>query len=66
MHTETTVAIWPALEQIILSGQMSDADLQSRLRDDPEFRAWMQSRASSRARSFEGRNPSVLVLDNPE
>ena len=41
---------WLLLEQIILSGQMTDADLQSRLRDDPEFAEWLRDRATERQR----------------
>jgi hypothetical protein len=39
---------WLVLEEIILSGQMPDSDLQERLRKDPEFAAWLQVRAEKR------------------
>jgi hypothetical protein len=45
---ELTPPEWIALEQIILSGQMPDDELQSRMREDPEFAAWLKSRAQAR------------------
>lgn len=40
--------LWELLEQIALSGQMTDADLQERMRGDPEFAAWMRARVAMR------------------
>jgi hypothetical protein len=37
------------LEDCILSGQVSDAELQALLRDDPDFAQWLRSRVSARA-----------------
>lgn len=39
---------WLLLEEIILSGQMSDADLHQRMREDPEFAEWLRMRANLR------------------
>ena len=39
---------WLLLEEIILSGQMPESDLQERLRQDPEFAAWLQVRDEER------------------
>ena len=39
---------WEQLEQIILSGQMTDADLQQRLRENPLFAEWLRTRAEAR------------------
>ncbi len=42
---------WLALESVILSGQMTDADLHDRLRSDTGFAAWMATRTSGRLAS---------------
>ena len=42
---------WLVLEEIILSGQMPESDLQDRLREDPEFAVWLQVRAEERKAS---------------
>jgi hypothetical protein len=39
---------WKLLEQIILSGQMTDADLQARMGEEPAFAAWLRERARKR------------------
>ncbi len=39
---------WLLLEQIILSGQMDEADLHARLQEEPALEAWLRARADAR------------------
>jgi hypothetical protein len=43
------LSLYALLEDCILSGQISDAELQALLRDDPDFAGWMRSRVAARA-----------------
>ena len=43
------LSLYALLEDCILSGQISDTELQALLRDDPDFAGWMRSRVSARA-----------------
>ncbi len=39
---------WLLLEQVILSGQMDEADLHARLREQPALASWLRARAALR------------------
>ena len=39
---------WLLLEEIILSGQMPESDLQERMREEPDFAVWLKMRAEQR------------------
>jgi hypothetical protein len=43
------LSLYALLEDCILSGQMSDTELQALLRDDPDFACWLRSRVALRA-----------------
>lgn len=48
IDSHTTLAGWLDLEQIILSGQMPEADLAARMAQDQAFASWLTARATAR------------------
>lgn len=54
---------WLLLEEIILSGQMDDADLHARLRADPEFAEWYQQRGAAALLAKSEQNSLMTVAE---